>query len=78
MAGTPRMRRVSPSCNEAIVVPETIDCIRALTGLEQDAATSIARTDAALRIRKAFLPRTTLPIAHVTGADVAHPEMAPR
>ncbi|HEU5173601.1 MAG TPA: type II glyceraldehyde-3-phosphate dehydrogenase [Gemmatimonadaceae bacterium] len=64
--------------NEAIVVPETIDCIRALTGREQDAATSIARTDAALGIMKAFLPRTTLPIAHVTGADVTHPEMAPR
>jgi glyceraldehyde-3-phosphate dehydrogenase (NAD(P)) len=42
--------------NEAIVIPETIDCIRALMGSETDAARSIAKTDAALGIRKAFLP----------------------
>jgi glyceraldehyde-3-phosphate dehydrogenase (NAD(P)) len=34
--------------NQAIVIPETIDAIRALTGMEPDAAASIARTDAAL------------------------------
>ena len=44
--------------NESIVVPETIDCIRALTGREPDAAASIAKTDAALGITQAFLPRT--------------------
>lgn len=42
--------------NEAIVVPETIDCIRALTGVERDGAASIARTDAALGITKTFIP----------------------
>lgn len=45
--------------NEAVVVPETIDCIRALTRAERDGTASIARTDAALGIRKVFLPRTT-------------------
>jgi glyceraldehyde-3-phosphate dehydrogenase (NAD(P)) len=61
--------------NESIVVPETIDCIRALTGIERDGASSIAKTDAALGITKAFLPRTTQPVAHVMGAGVAHPEI---
>ncbi len=36
--------------NQAIVVPETIDAIRALTGAEGDGKASIARTDAALGI----------------------------
>ena len=42
--------------NEAIVVPETVDCIRALTGSEHDPHASIARTDAALGIVSRFLP----------------------
>lgn len=62
--------------NESIVVPETVDCIRALTGMERDRAASIAKTDAALGVTKAFLPRTTKPVAHVTSPDVAHPEIA--
>ena len=62
--------------NEAIVVPETIDCIRALTGMEPDAAASIARTDQALGITKTFLPATTQPIAHITDAGIAHPGIA--
>ena len=62
--------------NESIVVPETIDCIRALTGIESDAATSIAKTDAALGITKSFLPRTTKAIAHLAGEGVAHPAIA--
>ena len=41
--------------NEAIVVPETIDAIRAMTGLEADGARSIAKTDASLGIQKRFL-----------------------
>ncbi|MFP5579296.1 MAG: type II glyceraldehyde-3-phosphate dehydrogenase [Acidimicrobiia bacterium] len=45
--------------NEAIVVPETIDCIRALTGIEPDGAASVAKTDASLGITKTFLPATT-------------------
>jgi len=42
--------------NEAIVVPESIDAIRALTGSVTDGATSIAMTDAALGMRQEFLP----------------------
>jgi glyceraldehyde-3-phosphate dehydrogenase (NAD(P)) len=47
--------------NEAIVVPETIDAIRAMTGLEADGAVSIAKTDRALGVTKTFLraPATT-------------------
>ena len=59
--------------NEAIVIPETIDCIRALTGSETDGAASIARTDRSLGITKAFLTATTRPIAHILGAEVSHP-----
>jgi glyceraldehyde-3-phosphate dehydrogenase (NAD(P)) len=36
--------------NQAIVIPETIDAIRALTGTEKDAQASIARTNQALGI----------------------------
>ncbi len=36
--------------NQAIVIPETIDAIRALTGVERDPHESIARTNAALGI----------------------------
>ena len=41
--------------NQAIVVPETIDAIRALTGVEKDGAVSIAKTDAALGLVHEFL-----------------------
>jgi glyceraldehyde-3-phosphate dehydrogenase (NAD(P)) len=41
--------------NQAIVVPETIDAIRALTGIERDAFESIAKTDRALGMRRDFL-----------------------
>lgn len=41
--------------NQAIVIPETIDAIRALAGIEQDAAASIARTNAALGIAQNLL-----------------------
>lgn len=41
--------------NQAIVVPETIDAIRALTRAEPDAAASIARTDAAMGIGPALV-----------------------
>jgi glyceraldehyde-3-phosphate dehydrogenase (NAD(P)) len=61
--------------NEAIAIPETIDCIRALTGLEADASRSIAKTDKALGITKAFLPATTTPIPHMAGPDVRHPAL---
>lgn len=42
--------------NEAIVVPETIDAIRALAGTVTDGATSIAMTDEVLGMRREFLP----------------------
>jgi glyceraldehyde-3-phosphate dehydrogenase (NAD(P)) len=38
--------------NQAIVIPETIDAIRALTGLSADGEESIGRTDASLGIGK--------------------------
>lgn len=41
--------------NEAIVVPETIDAIRALTGTITDPAASIRRTDESLGMRHDFL-----------------------
>jgi glyceraldehyde-3-phosphate dehydrogenase (NAD(P)) len=41
--------------NQAIVIPETVDAIRALSGHERDAAASIARTDAALGITGALV-----------------------
>ena len=41
--------------NEAIVIPETIDAIRALTGLETDGARSLAKTDTALGVRADLL-----------------------
>jgi glyceraldehyde-3-phosphate dehydrogenase (NAD(P)) len=36
--------------NQAIVIPETIDAIRALSGIEREAAASIARTNASLGV----------------------------
>ncbi|KTB48554.1 type II glyceraldehyde-3-phosphate dehydrogenase [Dehalogenimonas alkenigignens] len=44
--------------NEAITVPENIDAIRSLCGLEKDGAKSIAKTDKAMGILKCFLPKT--------------------
>jgi glyceraldehyde-3-phosphate dehydrogenase (NAD(P)) len=41
--------------NQAIVIPETVDAIRALCGREPDAAASIARTNAALGITGALV-----------------------
>ncbi len=41
--------------NQAIVIPETIDAIRALTGIEKNANESIARTNAALGIEPALM-----------------------
>jgi glyceraldehyde-3-phosphate dehydrogenase (NAD(P)) len=44
--------------NEAIVVPETIDAIRALTRTAPDAAASMHITDATLGMLQDFLPPT--------------------
>ena len=43
--------------NQAIVVPETVDAVRALTGIEKDGLKSIAKTDKALGIMRDFLVR---------------------
>lgn len=40
--------------NQAIVVPEAIDAIRALTGIEKDATRSITKTDQALGLLREF------------------------
>ncbi len=48
--------------NQAIVVPETVDAIRALTGIETDGARSIAKTDAALGLVREFLARQAEPV----------------
>lgn len=41
--------------NQAIVVPENIDAIRALTGIEEDGKASIAKTDRAMGLVREFL-----------------------
>ena len=48
--------------NEAIVVPESIDAIRALTGSIKDGDESIAMTDDALGMRRRFLPGLGVPL----------------
>jgi glyceraldehyde-3-phosphate dehydrogenase (NAD(P)) len=40
--------------NQAIVIPETIDAIRALTGMEKDAIKSIQKTNTSLGIKQVF------------------------
>ena len=45
--------------NEAITVPETIDAIRAMTGIETNGMKSIEKTDRTLGITKSFLPCNT-------------------
>ena len=63
--------------NEAIVIPETIDAIRALTGIEPDGQRSIRKTDASLGITKNFFPSSELvSIPHLAGPEVPHPAVA--
>ena len=40
--------------NQAIVIPETIDAIRALTGIEPDAEKSILKTNESLGVKQSF------------------------
>ena len=47
--------------NEAITIPETVDAIRAMTGIETDAMKSIEKTDRSMGVRKSFLP-TAAPV----------------
>ena len=44
--------------NEAIAIPENIDCIRAMMEMERDPMRSIMKTDASLGITKNYLPKT--------------------
>lgn len=46
--------------NQAIVVPENIDAIRALTGIEANANTSIMKTDCSLGVMRDFVERSRL------------------
>jgi glyceraldehyde-3-phosphate dehydrogenase (NAD(P)) len=57
--------------NEAITIPESIDAIRALVGLERDAARSIEKTNRSLGVVKSFLPRTV-------PEEAAHADLAAR
>jgi hypothetical protein len=59
--------------NEAIVIPENIGAIRALTGFE-NAEASIEATNRSLGITTAFLPATTRPVPHVVEGE--HPGLA--
>ena len=47
--------------NQAIVVPETIDAVRALTGIEKNGGASISKTDAALGLVREFLTPKAVP-----------------
>jgi len=49
--------------NQAIVVPETIDAVRALTGIEKDGLKSIAKTDKALGLAREFVAARELATA---------------
>lgn len=53
-----------------IVVPESVDAIRALMGPVKDGATSIARTDEALGIRREFLVAPVAPEAKTVRAGM--------
>lgn len=55
--------------NEAITIPENVDCIRALTGIEREGARSIAKTDRALGVVKEFLPATSPAARRFEGAE---------
>ena len=46
--------------NQAIVIPETIDAIRALTGIEIDVNTSISKTNQSLNIQTDFFSKPAL------------------
>lgn len=47
--------------NQAIVIPETIDAVRALSGTEPDGLVSIQRTDSSLGIRRRLLSANDKP-----------------
>jgi glyceraldehyde-3-phosphate dehydrogenase (NAD(P)) len=53
--------------NEAITIPENVDCIRALTGIETDGMKSIEKTDRSLGIMKHSFLMKTIPEPQLTG-----------
>jgi hypothetical protein len=55
--------------NQAIVIPETIDAIRALTGREKTATASMAKTNAALGIPAHWFNRDSACSAAPSMAD---------
>lgn len=56
--------------NQAIVVPETVDAIRALSGVETEGAASMALTDRALGVVRDFVPHVVPGHArHTTGGE---------
>lgn len=57
--------------NEAIVVPESVDAVRSLTGIEKDWQTSVEKTNLALGITKSFFP-------HTIPEEAIHAEMGRR
>jgi glyceraldehyde-3-phosphate dehydrogenase (NAD(P)) len=63
--------------NEAIVIPENVDAIRALTAIEREALRSIQKTDASLGVLKNFLPSSeSVSIPHLAGPEIFHPSAA--
>lgn len=58
--------------SEAVAIPENVDCIRALSGIETDPARSIERTDRSLGITKSFLPATLREEKAATLAEALH------
>ena len=63
--------------NEAITIPESVDAVRALTGIEKSAEASIKKTNESLGITKTFLPATiheTETHARMDSAHAHHPK----
>jgi len=57
--------------NEAVTIPETIDAIRAVTGIETDPCKSIEKTNRSMGIVKCFLPCSTPKQAEYEALSVA-------
>jgi len=59
--------------NEAITIPENIDAIRALTGIEEDGPRSIQKTDQSLGITRDFLAAGKTVAFPASAAEREHP-----
>lgn len=62
--------------NEAITIPENIDAIRALSGIEQDGSRSIQKTDLSLGITKDFFAPSKPMALTAAEAEALHPAAA--